>query len=84
MDPLLRISPNIDINGLNSAVEGSANEIKGAITSLSQTIPTVATSLAGPELITNSFRTLINRTVNAPPWTNVLEPYATVNYIWTL
>ena len=84
MDPLLRISPNIDINGLNSAVEGSANEIKGAITSLSQTIPTVATSLAGPELITNSFRTLINRTVNAPPWTNVLEPYASVNYIWTL
>ena len=83
MDPFL-ISPNIDINGLNSAVEGSANQIKGAITSKSKTVVTVANTLSGPELITNSFRTLMSRSVGAPPFPNALEPYATVNYIWTL
>ena len=84
MDPLLKISPNIDINGLNSAVEGSVNEIKGAITSLSKTVPTVATSLLGATLIEERFKTLIPRGVGAPPWSNALEPYASVNYIWTL
>ena len=83
MDPFL-ISPNIDINGLNSAVEGSANQLKGAITSKSKTVVTVANTLSGPELITNAFRTLMSSIVGAPPFPNALEPYATVNYIWTL
>ena len=58
--------------------------IKGAITSKSKTVVTVANTLSGPELITNTFRTLMSSIVGAPPFPNALEPYATVNYIWTL
>ena len=83
MDPFL-ISPNIDINGLRSAVEGSASEIKGAIESKARTVETLANSLSGPELFTSFFRTVLSRAVGAPPFTNPLEPYASVNYIWTL
>ena len=83
MDPFL-ISPNIDINAVRSSIEGSINEVKGAILSKAQSVETLASSLAGPELITKAFRTILPRAVGAPPFANPLEPYATVNYIWTL
>ena len=82
MDPFL-ISPNIDINGLNSAVEGSANQLKGAITSKSKTVVTVANTLSGPELITNTFMTLIRSIVVDPPLPNAKQPNTTVNNITT-
>ena len=50
MNPFL-ISPNIDINAVRSSVEGSINEVKGAILSKAQSVETLASSLAGPELI---------------------------------
>ena len=65
MDPFL-ISPNIDINAVRSSVEGSINEVKGAILSKAQSVETLASSLAGPELITKAFRTLLPRAVGAP------------------
>ena len=87
MDPLL-ISPNIDVNAVRSSIEGSANEVKGAIQSKALNVQTLATSLSGPELFasnfTSFFRTTLSRIVGAPPFPNPLEPYASVNYIWTL
>jgi len=79
-------SPGIDINGLKSAVEGKASELNGAISSLSGSVPTVADSL-----MDTSIQQLLNSSVKQgpiglgnPPWNNVLENFATVNYIWTL
>ena len=83
MDPFL-ISPNIDVNAVRSSIEGSASEVKGAIQSKALNVQTLATSLSGPELFTSFFRTVLSRVVGAPPFPNPLEPYASVNYIWTL
>lgn len=79
-------SANIDINGLSSAVEGVEAELQGAISSLSNSVPTVASSLMSTlGLSLNGSRGRFpHLDMVGPPWANPLEPYATVNYIWTL
>ena len=73
-------SANIDINGLKSAVEGSMADLDGAIASKSSMIPTVAASLLAGAIKNRQ----INSLQPSLPFNNVLEKYASVNYIWTL
>ena len=87
-------SVNIDVNGLKSAVEGSANEIKGAIETLSgglgTSISQVASSLLSTQLNgidTGLMKALLQKTTStfgSPPFANPLENYASVNYVFTL
>jgi hypothetical protein len=87
-------SVNIDINGLKSAVEGSANEIKGAIESLNTGLGTnvsqVASSLLSSQFsgIDTGFQGILSSAPTSafgrPPFANPLEKYASVNYVFTL
>jgi hypothetical protein len=92
---LMRISEtdssNIDTNGVNSAVEGSASEMKGATetfsTGLGDNISTVANSLVSSQTNSTLSTGLGGATgtdLGLPPWPNELEKYASVNYIFTL
>ncbi len=83
-------SPNIDVNGLKSSIEGSVNEIKGATelfnTGLGANISNVANTLISNQI--NSLFTGLGAFTGsffgAPPWPNTLEKYASVNYVFTL
>ena len=87
-------SVNIDVNGLKSAVEGSAKEIKGAIATLNNglgnNISQVASSLLSTQLNgldTGLMKALFQQATSAygtPPFANPLEKFATVNYVFTL
>ena len=76
-------SSNIDINGLNSAVEGSASEINGAVetfsTGLGDNISKVANSLVSSQVnstLSTGLGAVSGSSLGLPPWPNELEKYA--------